>query len=222
MESPFATSQMTRLIESITTSSSNSAQISAQSVWTRSAPCLLTSIPQRLFPTHICNALRRSTTLLRGGRNRVATEFVDSITLLLASDTPLTHIVNLDETMVRWYPIVLQTWEKRGADAVHVRADTTEKIGLTATCMISAAGRSFDPVFLKPMGRADPAIPGLTIMSSGKKGWMTSSCMCHGLRHLREQIHLVLDQAPSHRAAIVAKEARKLRIKLYFIFTPAP
>ena len=152
----------------------------------------------------------------------LATNFVDEMNEVFFT-VEHSRIFNMDESMIRWTPRILSTWEKQGQTGVRIKADVSEKEGITAVCLISASGQPLRPFFLRSLTAPTLSPTNTKILRSGKKGWMTAVTMCVLLRKLRQTydddlpLHLVLDSASTHKARIVHDLAHNLNIRLHMV-----
>jgi hypothetical protein len=150
------------------------------------------------------------------------------------------YMLNLDETMWRFYPNGRGPWAHRGADSVQLKIDGNERAGFTAVGICDYEG----PVLLQFLGKGKTKAsvrqfgdvsPHVTAFS--ESGWTTKVTLWKLIRHLRKMrpynqtvldaagrrvwkkpIHLLMDCYKVHLDRQIRADADSMfQIKFHFI-----
>ncbi|KAK7097631.1 hypothetical protein V1264_004579 [Littorina saxatilis] len=128
---------------------------------------------------------------------------------------PLIHILNMDQTMVRFDMLPKRTNDTKGAKIVRTKTTRAEKRGFTVALLVAADGTKFPAfiIFRERNGNIPQRVllhmqvPDNVRVSATRNGWMTRESLFvwieRVLGHSDQRRLLVLDQYAAHRTANV-------------------
>lgn len=139
-------------------------------------------------------------------------------------------LVNADETA--WYilPQNVHTWATTGSENVIILTKDEEKANFTCMCSITSNYQALKLFLILDNKKVtndefenieNDSYPHSVNMSNSQ--WMTQKLFCEYLKFLRDQIsadktiHLLIDNAPSHKGQIIEDKAEELNIILHYI-----
>ncbi|KAL8613834.1 hypothetical protein ACOMHN_029691 [Nucella lapillus] len=142
---------------------------------------------------------------------------------------PLIHILNMDQTMVRFDMLPNRTNNTKGAKIVRTKTTRAKKRGFTVALLVAAYGTKFPAfiIFRERNGHIPQRVllqmqvPDNVRVSATRNGWMTRESLFvwieRVLGHSDQRRLLVLDQYAAHRTADVQAAMGGRDVDLAFI-----